>query len=79
MMRDSHGLDALEILQRYVAWRRAESISLQAPAHADEAIDSIIAEVTRLREVEMAARNLLVVKGSANTLIAFNTLAETLK
>jgi hypothetical protein len=32
-----------------------------------------------LRAVEIAARNLLVVKGSANTLIAFNTLAEALQ
>jgi hypothetical protein len=78
MMRDAQGADAVAILQRYNAWRRGENLSLQAPARVGEAIDAILAEVTRLRAVEAAARNLLAARGT-KTLVAYNALAEALQ
>ena len=73
--------DHVKILRDYNIWRRGtvEAMEMPPPDVTGRAIDAAIEEITRLRKIEKAARNLTAVKGRHNSQIAYTRLIEALK
>lgn len=65
----------VETLRTHNLWRRGAEIPMVDPSILGEAIDTLLAEVDRLRLIESAAANLIKQRGRYNTEIAYNRLA----
>jgi len=71
--------DCIETLKKYNEWRRGADIAQPCPREICNAIDAVIAEMTNLRRVEKAARNMVAVRGRHNSEIAMRELIEVCK
>lgn len=71
--------DPVEFLAQYNAWRRGAEMDQPEPKLLGEAIDSVLAEVLRLRIIETAARSLVTKNGLINTSLAYKRLVEACK
>lgn len=73
--------DYVKVLRDYNIWRRGEreDMKMPAPGVIGQSIDAAIEEITRLRKIERAARNLTAVKGRHNSEIAYTRLVEAMK
>ena len=74
-------IDSVEVLRQHNIWRRStdEDLPMLPPALIGNAIDDVITEIIRLREIESAARNLIAAEGRHSKRTTYIRFLESLK